>query len=315
MLMTKTAKLLSAAGIAALVLGASPVRAAPAPPDPPPTSQRSPSDSTLLALLGGVVALELAGGGERTGVLVEVAPNAVTLISPSDERTVVPRADVSGVRVNELPPVTDAELAAASGDKVWLRERDGRVESGELLSFSPDAITLVGDDTAVTSVARGEVVAMGRQASRRRFGLNVSLLPGVMIDADVGLFRAYLSGSILFPAVVDGKIWGFSTGLGVNIPISRRVPQLKVDVLAHANLMGVVSACSACNYPTAHVLGFGVAAGVHTTLDSGFTVGATLPIIGYSVTPSYEGTENARVGYYYLSSAIGMPLAFMGYRF
>jgi small nuclear ribonucleoprotein (snRNP)-like protein len=282
----------------------------------PSAAQPAPVSVTALrASLGGEVTLSLRDGSERAGVLVAVADETVTLAPSGAANLTLDRAAIVQLRLGAASPITDAKLNAALGDEVWLELRDGPSAGGVLLSFTPDTVVLVDDRSVVHSVARGQLTDLGRRAGRRRFGANVSLLPGLMADVDIGLFRAYMSGSVVFPAALSGKLWGFSTGLGLDLPVSRRMPDLKIDIMAHANLMGVDSACSACNYPTAHVFGFGLAAGVHTTLDSGFTAGLTAPVIGYSVTPHYHGTTNAKFGYYYLSSLVGMPLAFMGYRF
>ncbi len=292
----------------------------------PPAEPPSIADSSLRAVLGGEISLRLQDGGERRGVMVRFSSEAITLehADPQNEDadrgnggariTTVPRREVAVLRLLSRPPVDDVLLRATAGEKVWVRERDGRERDGLLLSYSADSITLVENDDVVVDVPRGGIAELRQRVEKRRFGINLGLLPGLMLDADVGLFRSYVSGSIVFPAALEGKLWGFSTGLGVGVPISKSTPQFKVDVLAHANLMGVASQCSACNYPTAHVFGFGAAVGLHNTFDSGFTLGFTLPVMGYSVTPNYHGTANAYVGHYFLSSVVSMPLAYLGYR-
>jgi len=267
-------------------------------------------DSALDAVLGGEVALERRAGPEASGVLLGFTADTITL-----DGTTVPRADVVALRLVSAAPVDEDTLRGAVGSRVVLRLRDGSRVDGKLLAFTSETVTLAGDDSIVRSVPRAQVRALRHRALRRKFGLELGLLPGVMADVDVGLFRAYVSGSIFFPAVMSGNIWGFSTGAGVGIPILPSTPALKIDVLAHFNVMGVASSCSVCDYPTAHTFALGLAVGIHTTLDSGFTLGVMLPVIGWSATPNYHGTTDTAVSYYFISSAVSMALGYMGYRF
>ncbi|MFO0550908.1 MAG: hypothetical protein U0271_21135 [Polyangiaceae bacterium] len=306
---------LSVAASLAVALYARGALAEGATPQAPPSTDAAVPESALRAVLGGEVTLRLRDGSQRSGRLVAVTRDDVTLSAGASNRTVLQRVELVELRLVSPPAVSDADLSQAMGDGVRLRLRDGGEETGRLQAFTADTLTLVGRDSVVRNVPRGEVAALGHIAANRQFGLNVSFLPGLMLDADVGLFRAYLSGSVVFPAALSGRLWGFSAGMGVTLPFLASTPELKIDILAHVNLMGVASACSACDYPTAHVFGFGLAVGMHHTFESGFTMGLTVPLIGYSVTPNYHGTTNAYVGEYYLSSAVGMPLLFMGYRF
>ena len=304
-------------GLAVVMTGMLAVSAARA-EEPAVASSKSSSGvaaSALKAVLGGEITLRLRNGQERTGVLRGLAADVITLEGEGSDALTVPRAEVVELRLVSPPPVEESALADALGDSVQLRLRDGQEHQGTLLNYTVEEITLIGADSVVHTVQRAELVEMRHRAELRKFGLNLGLPPGLMVDVDAGLFRAYFSGSVVFPAALEGKLWGFSSGLGVGIPVLPSEPRLKVDVLAHANVMGIESACSACNFPTVHVLGFGVAVGVHTTLDSGFTTGLTVPVIGYSVAPNHKGTPNAFVGHYYLSSAVSMPLLFIGYRF
>ena len=267
------------------------------------------ADSALDAVLGGEVSLHMRDGHEQKGVLLHYTREAITVGEAS-----VARADVVSMKLVSAPPVGEDELRAAVGSRVIARLRDGSETGGKLLAVGTD-LTIVSDDGIVHTVPRAQLVALRHRALRRKFGLELGMLPGVMADVDVGLFRAYVSSSFFFPAVTSGNIWGFSTGAGIGVPILKSAPALKIDVLGHMNVMGVGSACSACGYPTAHTFAMGVAVGVHSTLDSGFTLGLMIPVIGYSATPGYHGATNTAVGYYFISSAVSMAIGYMGYRF
>jgi hypothetical protein len=276
----------------------------------PAIAQADVADSALDAVLGGEVTLHMKDGREQKGVLFGYTREAVTIGDAS-----VPRGDVVTMQLVSAPPVGEDELRAAVGSRVVAKLRDGSETGGKLLSVTHDALTIVGDDKIVRTVSRAQLKALRHRALRRKFGLELGMLPGVMADVDVGLFRAYVSTSFFFPAVTSGNIWGISTGAGVGIPILPSSPALKIDVLAHMNVMGVGSSCSTCGYPTAHTFAVGAAVGVHSTLDSGFTLGVMIPVIGYSATPNYHGTTNTAVGYYFISSAVTMAIGYMGYRF
>jgi len=276
----------------------------------PEVARADVADSALDAVLGGEVVLRSRDGREHKGLLRAYTHESVTV---GDEG--VSRADVLEVKLVTAPRVGEDELRSAVGSRVVARLRDGSETGGKLLSVAGSALTIVGDDSIVRTVPRGELRGLRHRALRRTFGLELGMLPSVMADVDVGLFRAYVSSTFFFPAVTSGNIWGFSTGAGVGIPIMKSSPALKVDVLGHMNVLGVGSACSSCGYPTAHTFAMGVAVGVHSTLDSGFTIGVMIPVIGYSATPNYHGTTNTAVGYYFISSAVSMAIGYMGYRF
>ena len=276
----------------------------------PAIARADVADSALDAAAGGEVTLRLRDGHERKGVLLGYTHEAITVGDAS-----VARADVVALQLVSAPPVGEEELRSAVGARIVVRLRDGSETGGKLLAVGSDAITIVGDDAIVHSVPRAQLRALRHRALRRKFGLELGMLPGLMADVDVGLFRAYVSSSFFFPAVTSGNIWGFSTGAGVGIPILASAPALKIDVLAHMNLMGVGSSCSSCGYPTAHTFAMGLAVGVHSTLASGFTLGVMIPVIGYSSTPGYHGASNTPVGYYFISSAVSMAIGYMGYRF
>lgn len=234
-------------------------------------------------------------------------------------------ADVPAV--SPYQKVSDWTLQAVQGGLVELSLQDGQSTTGHLLSFAKDRVTIVDDHQVVLSLPRKEVQRLrllgapppatgpGSLGKPRHYGFSASLLPGLMLDLDYGLVRAYLNGSVVFPAALGGKLWGLSLGVGVGIPVIARAPRFKLDVLALFNVMGVDNACNGCGYDTDYTFGFGLAAGVHYTMLNGFTVGVTAPFIGYSFTTRHHGSVTANTGYYFLTTAVAAPLLFFGYRY
>ena len=271
----------------------------------------------LRAIVGGQVVLHMRDGRKLQGRLVGVEADGVQLKTSAPTPLRVAGADIAQIRLIDDPAAGAESLADALGETIHLRLADGRKKVGRLLGFNAMTLTMVDSDGKVEAMMRADIVELthGPPSDAPRVGVSLSLLPGVMVDLDVGLVRAYVNASLFFPAVFSGRIWGLSAGAGVGIPVSPKTPMFKIDVLAQMSIMSSDSACSTCDYPTAYTYAFGLAVGVHTTLDNGFTAGLTVPIIGYSVTPDYKGSGETAVGYYYLASAVGMPLGFLGYRF
>lgn len=303
--------------LAATVLGSLLWSATATAATPEPKAQTTVGADALQALIGGQVVVETRDGRKVEGRLVATEVDAVQVKTSKAPPVRVLRADIAQIRLVDDPAAGTESLTDALGETIHLRLADGRKKVGRLLGFTATTLTVVDADGRVEAMMRGDVVALthGPPSDAPRVGVSLSVLPGVMVDLDVGLVRAYINASLFFPAVFSGRIWGLSAGAGVGIPVSPKTPMFKIDVLAQMSIMGSDSACSTCEYPTAYTYAFGLAVGVHTTLDNGFTAGLTVPIIGYSVTPEYKGSGDTAVGYYYLASAVGMPLGFLGYRF
>jgi hypothetical protein len=101
-----------------------------------------------------------------------------------------------------------------------------------------------------------------------------------------------------------------SFGAGVSFPLGRG---WKFDVFAYYAPNRVDNGSNG-NEEWIHAAGVGV--GVHYTMENGFTVGFKAPILGYSADVGTVGSTStgAGVGNYYLASACGLPLFFLGYR-
>jgi hypothetical protein len=239
--------------------------------------------------------------------------------------------------------VPDASLRAVTGGVVELRLRDGGVRSGRLLAFEAATVTIASANGEVVSLARADVIGLRlisaatspaaapapspvaespvEPARPRHVGLNLGIPPGIDLDLDYGLFHGFASASLVFPAASAGNWWGVAIGLGLGIPVSTQRPNLKLDLFAHFNVMDEGTTCYMCS-GTQVTYAFGVGIGLHYTWNNGLTLGFTAPILGYSITTNtigyngYSTSSNSQgVAYYYLSSAIALPLAFIGYRF
>lgn len=219
--------------------------------------------------------------------------------------------------------VPDASLRAVNGRVVRL-ELDGTpAVEGRMLAFEPATVTIVvtGSNEVIT-VPREKlqhviaVEAIAVPEKMRVFGLQFSLLGTVAVDADYKLFHGFASTSLLLPIMTasgDSTWLAASVGGGVSVPLSA-TSRWKLDVF------GEVLPLHTTSYYT--YLAFGVGAGFHYTASSGFTLGVTVPVVGFSTRLGSSPTGydasfryNDSVGYYYLAAIAGMPLVTMGYRF
>jgi len=198
-----------------------------------------------------------------------------------------------------------------------------------LLAFEDASVSLAITGTnEVITVARAKLLHVimidaptsapvtSAPEKQRVIGLSFSLLGTVAVDADYKLFHGFASTSLLLPIVTasGNNTWfAAAAGAGVSIPMGS-TSRWKLDVL------GEVLPLRTTSYYT--YLAFGVGAGFHYTATSGFTIGFTTPVLGFSTrlgsSPyGYEASfrYNDSVGYYYLAAVAGMPLVTMGYRF
>lgn len=156
---------------------------------------------------------------------------------------------------------------------------------------------------------------------RRHVGLNLGIIPSFDLDLDVGLFHGFANLGLVMPMVSKGGLVPFSLGLGVGIPaVVRSAPNLKLDLFVLVNVMGDAgSRNSDVGWGSGNWISLGVGLGLHHTWDNGFTLGFTVPIVGYDFDVERAGSLYANVGSYglsrfYSSSAQAMPLVFLGYR-
>jgi hypothetical protein len=231
--------------------------------------------------------------------------------------------------------VPDASLRAVVDRVIAVRLLHGPAINGRLLAFDGDTVTLAAANGEIFSIQRSEVSGIRLLGAfvpetpspndvppsdstppapqTRSIGLHLSIPPGIAVDIDYGLFHGFANASLVFPIATDGKWAGFSVGAGVGIPILSRAPSLKLDVFAHINVMAMDNYYYSST--TSDVtFGFGIGIGLHYTVPNGFTVGFACPILGYSANSNSQSSSDGASGYY-LSSAVAMPLGFLGYRF
>ena len=237
--------------------------------------------------------------------------------------------------------VPDSSLRAVVDKMIAIRLQNGQATGGRLLAFDGETVTLAAANGEVYSIPRSEVSGIKLLASiapegpppmafvtpqepippapqTRTFAINLSLAPGFAVDLDQGLFHGFANAALIFPIATDGKLFGFSLGAGAGIPVIARYPGFKLDLFGHVNLMSEESySYDEFFNPTTPsnevTFAFGVGVGIHYTMQNGFTVGLTCPILGYSVAS--RGNSNGGADGYYMSSAVTMPLGFLGYRF
>jgi hypothetical protein len=225
--------------------------------------------------------------------------------------------------VAHAEPVPDASLRAVNGHTVRLELAGAPAVEGRLLAFEPASVTLVvAGSNEVVTVSRDKllhVIAIDAPITpekMRVFALQFSLLGTVAADVEYKRFHGFASTSLLLPIMTasGNNTWlAASLGGGVTIPLSA-TSRWKLDVF------GEVLPLRTTSYYT--YLAFGVGAGFHYTASSGFTLGITVPVVGFSTRLGSSPTGydasfryNDSVGYYYLAAFAGMPLVTMGYRF
>jgi hypothetical protein len=218
-------------------------------------------------------------------------------------------------------PIPDAVFRALGERQVLLRMRDGGMLCGNLLGFDASTVTLaMVPSLSVAAVPRGEIVEVRLAPPltmapgppppperERHFALALGLPPAVAIDVDYKLFYGFFNISLVFPAATGGRWVSLGTGLGVNFRLSQR-SRWKMEVFGAITPLRFSE-----NEPW--VVGIGLGLGFHYTTLSGFTVGFKVPVIGYGVQVGRGNRGGENAGYYYLSSATGLPLASLGYRF
>ena len=240
---------------------------------------------------------------------------------------------------------SDLELRAIGDRPVALRMTDGNELPCQVLAMDPEMLVVRITGTAqVVSVPRASIVQVLLRDSvrpptaashddrdvpqlptRKRYvGLSLSILPGVSFDVDYGLFHGFANVGVVLPLASEGEIVPFSLGAGVALPISRRLPSLKLDMFGYLAAMmdtkapRYYSGSGSIASSTVTDLGFGVGIGIHYTWNSGLTMGGSVPIFGYSARlgdSSGQQSIGTSTAFFYLASATALPLFFIGYRF
>jgi hypothetical protein len=231
---------------------------------------------------------------------------------------------------DERDAIADASLRAVLNREVRLDVAEGFMH-GKLLAFEDDTVTIaIAATREVITIDRDRVVrviaidpatkdlarAIAVPDKRRFVGVQFSLLGTVAVDVDYKNFHAFASTNLLFPILTAGGSGTWLTGAvgaGASWPLGD-TGRWRLDVFGH------VAPLRTTSYYT--YLGVGVGAGFHYTARSGFTLGFTLPIVGFASrfgtsTYGYDASfrYNDSVAYYYFAGISGMPIVTMGYRF
>jgi hypothetical protein len=243
-------------------------------------------DASLRAVTERLVRLELDGAPSIEGRLLGFEATSVTIARATTHEVVtIPRASV--VRVIMIDPVAIPGVMAAAP---------------------------IAGPAAVTTIAPAPAPAVTERL--RVVGAQMSLLGTVVVDADYKRLRGFASTSLLLPlATASGNsTWiAAAIGAGVTLPMGK-TSRWQLDLFGQAVPFHTTS------YYT--YLGFGVGAGAHYTTASGFTLGISFPVFGFSTrlgsSPyGYDASfrYNDSLAYYYTGALAGMPLLTMGYRF
>ena len=161
------------------------------------------------------------------------------------------------------------------------------------------------------------IIAIEAPRERMRvLGLHSSLLGTVAIDADYYHLHGFASTNLLMPVLTASSesLWlAAAIGGGLSLPLGD-TGHWRFDAFGQILPLHVTS------YYT--YVGAGIGAGFHYTGASGFSVGFTIPVLGFatrlgSSPTGYDAPFRYQdsVGYYYLAAAAGMPILTLGYRF
>lgn len=238
---------------------------------------------------------------------------------------------------------SDLELRAIGASPVDLHMADGTVLPGQIVGSDGMMLVVRLRSTGqVLSVPRAQVVQLTMQAPQyqavqpeqaaapqvptkpRHVGIAMSVVPGVALDFDYGMFRAFANVGILLPLATSGEAVPLSFGIGAGIPLSKRYPSFKLDVMGYAAMLinaknySYSYASSSYNRsPEVSIAGVGLGVGLHYTWNNGFTLGGMVPILGAAVHLAGAQSPDIaeRTAMHFLASAASMPLFYLGYRF
>lgn len=242
---------------------------------------------------------------------------------------------------------SDLELRAIGQSPVTVQMSDGALLSCQIIASDPAMLVLRLSSTGqVISVPRAQVLQITVQqqyapppgdaepvmpiptTKKRYVGTSLSIVPGLALDLDVGLFRAFANLGIVLPLATSGEFLPVSFGAGVGIPLSKNRPTLKLDIMGYMTIL-VDAKDHSYSYggstykldPVVNNVSAGVGLGLHYTWNNGLTLGGMVPILGYAAyLNNFVGTDSTasigeRSALFYLASVASLPLFYLGYRF
>lgn len=275
------------------------------------------------------------------------APQALASPPPLPPGPNAPVAPVSPPPPAPAGP-SDLELRAIGQSPVSLQMADGAQLSGQIMASDPTMLVFRLSSTGqVISLPRAQIVLLTVQQpyaaalpqpeqtltplfppKQRHFGISLSIVPGLALDLDVGMFRAFANLGIVLPLATSGEFLPISFGAGVGIPLSKSRPSLKLDVMGYMTIL-VDAKDHSYSYggstykldPVVNNVSAGVGLGLHYTWQNGLTLGGMVPILGYAAyLNDFVGSDSTasigeRSALFYLASATALPLFYLGYRF
>ncbi len=248
-------------------------------------------EATLRAVKDRRVTLVTATQGEFTGKVLAVDPDSVTIARDDGEVVTIPRALLTHVRLAELERVSPPPPAPPPPTP---RQRAPAQTETETTLEEPPASRA----KAPTPPESG-------------FAAYLNAAAGLAVDGDYGHFHAFASTAFLFPLVTSGQIFAGTLGAGATFSLS---PNWRFDLFAHVAPMFFPGAYY--NGPSGFV-GLGVGFGFRYLSSNGWCIGIKLPLLGGAAGsyPPYNSGVGLVAAYYYLASAVSLPVFSVGYRF
>ena len=246
--------------------------------------------------------------------------------------------------------VPDAAFSAMRDQQVSLILRGGQRVNGRLIAFQPDSVTLIRlEDNTVVVVPRAEITTLQAAAPAapaaswqsprmdyvappppiapnvdRHFGIMAGAGPIVVaLDADYRPFYGFVSSGLALPLYLQerDRRGAVSLGLGGSWRL-RPSTNWQIDIFGHATFgfdnhydySSYNPSTGSYTYSLRPYGALGLGVGFHYTMQSGFTVGFKIPVIGGAFGGPVRDAPSSGA-YYYLATIISFPLATIGYRF
>jgi hypothetical protein len=248
-------------------------------------------EATLRAVKDRRVTLVTATQGEFTGKVIAVEADSVTIARDDGEVVTIPRGLLTHVRLVEIEP---------------------RAPSPQ----SPPPPSLVPPRRADIESTLEQPPAPPSPPSPRESGVAVYLnaAAGIAVDGDIGHFHAFASTAFLFPLVASGQLFAGTVGAGATFLLS---PNWHLDLFAHVAPMFFPGGNYGQSFGQAFYVGLGVGFGFRYVSATGWCIGIKLPMLGGAAGtyPTYNSGVGVVAGYYYLASAVSLPVFSVGYRF
>ena len=247
-------------------------------------------EATLRAVKDRRVTLVTATQGEFTGKVLAVEPDSVTIVREDSEVVTIPRALLTHVRLADI----DRASPETPPPPPPQRPASARAETETSLEAPPP-----------TSPPPPPPAP-----SESGFAVYLNAPAGIAVDGDYGHFHAFASTAFLFPLVSSGQLFAATAGAGATFSLS---PNWRIDLFGHVAPMFFPGG----NYGQSFYFGVGVGFGFRYLSSNGWCIGIKLPLLGGAASsyPAYNSGVGVVAAYYYLASAVSLPVFSIGYRF